>query len=53
VNDALLVRLQHLQVTRLLDEMDAEFGPVATQVTEEAARHWPGTPETPTRPSAG
>jgi len=44
VNDALRVRLQHLRVTRLLDEMDAEYGPVPAEVKEEVARRWPEAP---------
>ncbi|MGH3587874.1 MAG: hypothetical protein ACRDQ0_16285 [Pseudonocardia sp.] len=42
VNDALRVRLQHVRVARLLDEMDAEYGPVPDAVTEEVRREWPG-----------
>lgn len=41
VNDALRVRLQHVRVSRLLDEMDAEYGPVPDDVTEEVTRQWP------------
>lgn len=41
VNDALRVRLQHVRVTRLLDEMDIEFGPVPIEVADEVAREWP------------
>jgi hypothetical protein len=40
VNDALRVRLQHLRVSRLLDEMDLEYGPVPVEVAEEVAREW-------------
>jgi hypothetical protein len=43
VNDALRVRLQHIRVTRLLDDMDVEFGPVPDEVVEEVAREWPDT----------
>lgn len=43
VNDALRLRLQQLRITRLLDEMDSEFGPVPADVTREVAREWPGT----------
>jgi hypothetical protein len=43
VNDALRVRLQHIRVTRLLDDMDVEFGSVPDQVVEEVAREWPDT----------
>jgi hypothetical protein len=41
VNEALRVRLQQVRVSRLLDEMDAEYGPVADHVTEEVSREWP------------
>jgi hypothetical protein len=41
VNDALRVRLQHVRVSRLLDEMDAEYGAVPEAVTEEVRREWP------------
>ena len=44
VNDALRIRLQHIRVTRLLDEMDAEYGPVPAEVAEEVARRWPERP---------
>ena len=40
VNDALRLRLQHVRVTRLLDEMDEEFGPVPAAVAEEVAEQW-------------
>ncbi len=41
INDALRVRLQHVRVSRLLDEMDTEFGPVAAEIEEEVKRAWP------------
>ncbi len=41
VNDALRARLQQVRVTRLLDEMDDEFGPVPPEIAEEVAREWP------------
>lgn len=41
VNDALRVRLQQVRVTRLLDEMDDEFGRVPQTIAEEVAREWP------------
>lgn len=41
VNDALRLRLQHVRITRLLDDMDSEFGPVPADVAEEVAREWP------------
>jgi hypothetical protein len=50
VNDALRVRLQHVRVSRLLDEMDAEYGPVSDAVKEEVRREWPGPA---THPAAG
>lgn len=40
VNDALRVRLQHIRITRLLDAMDDEFGPVPDDVVEEVGRTW-------------
>jgi hypothetical protein len=40
VNDALRVRLQQLRIGRLLDEMDAEFGPVSDDVTGKVAAEW-------------
>jgi Arc/MetJ family transcription regulator len=41
INDALRVRLQHVRVSRLLDEMDTEFGPVPAEIEEEVRRAWP------------
>lgn len=41
VNDALRVRLQHLRVSRLLDEMDDEYGSVPAEVAKEVAARWP------------
>lgn len=40
VNEALRLRLQHVRVTRLLDEMDEEFGPVPASIAEEVAEQW-------------
>lgn len=40
VNDALRMRLQQVRITRLLDEMDTEFGPVPDEVGEEVRREW-------------
>lgn len=40
VNDALRVRLQHMRITRLLDAMDDEFGPVPDDVVEEVGHTW-------------
>lgn len=45
VNDALRLRLQHLRVGRLLDEMDAEFGPVPDEVVAGVEREWRGRDE--------
>ncbi len=41
VNDALRIKLQHIRITRLLDEMDSEFGPVPEEVSEEVRQQWP------------
>lgn len=41
VNEALRLRLQQVRVARLLDEMDAEYGPVPDEVVQEVAREWP------------
>ena len=41
INDALRIRLQHARVSRLLDEMDTEFGPVPAEVEEEVRQGWP------------
>ena len=41
INDALRVRLQHVRVSRLLDEMDTEFGRVPAEIEEEVRRAWP------------
>ncbi len=40
VNDGLRLRLQQVRITRLLDEMDDEFGPVPDDVAEEVAQEW-------------
>jgi Arc/MetJ family transcription regulator len=42
VNDALRVRLQHERLRRLLDEMDAEHGPVPEEEIARARKLWPG-----------
>jgi hypothetical protein len=54
VNDALRIKLQHVRMRRLLDEMDAEFGPVAEETAEEVRRQWPVADKRPRRahPSA-
>lgn len=44
VNEALRVRLQHVRVTRLLDAMDDEFGPVPDAVRQEVEAEWPASP---------
>lgn len=41
VNDALRVRLQHERLGRLLDEMDAELGPVQPEELARARRTSP------------
>jgi hypothetical protein len=41
INDALRTRLQHVRVSRLLDEMDEEFGPVPAEIEEEVRSGWP------------
>jgi hypothetical protein len=41
INDALRIRLQHARVSRLLDEMDTEFGPVPAEIAEEVRAGWP------------
>lgn len=45
VNDALRIRLQHERLERLLDEMDAEVGPVPADLIEDARKTWPDPPE--------
>lgn len=40
VNDALRTRLQQIRISRLLDDMDDEFGPVPEDVAEEVKRQW-------------
>lgn len=40
VNDGLRLRLQQVRVTRLLDEMDEEFGPVPENIAAEVAQQW-------------
>lgn len=52
INDALRIRLQHVRVSRLLDEMDTEFGPVPAEVEEEVRSEWPGGAQTDQLPSA-
>jgi hypothetical protein len=41
INDALRVRLQQARVSRLLDEMDQEYGPVPAAIEDEVSRAWP------------
>lgn len=52
INDALRVRLQHARVSRLLDEMDTEFGPVPAEIEEEVRREWPQAGRAERFPSA-
>jgi hypothetical protein len=40
IADAGRARIQRVGVRRLLDEMDAEFGPVPAEVAEDVARRW-------------
>lgn len=40
VNEGLRLRLQQVRVTRLLDEMDEEFGPVPPSIAKEVAEQW-------------
>jgi hypothetical protein len=41
VNDAVRIRLQHERLRRLLDDMDAELGPVPAEETARARKLWP------------
>lgn len=38
LNETLFVRLQHMRLEKMLDEMDAELGPVPDTVRDEARR---------------
>lgn len=40
VNDALRARLQQVRITRLLDEMDTEFGPIPDDVAQGVTAQW-------------
>ncbi len=42
VNDAVRIKIQHERLRRLLDDMDAEFGPVPAEETARARKSWPG-----------
>jgi len=53
VNDALRIRLQHERLGRLLDEMDSEFGPVPSEMVEEARKAWPDPPQGRRKPRHG
>ncbi len=44
VNDALRLRLQQERLRGLLDDMDAEYGPVRPQDLEDARTTWPDPP---------
>ena len=44
VNDALRIKLQQERLRALLDEMDAEFGPVPPDEIEDARKTWPDLP---------
>ncbi|MCG8462038.1 MAG: hypothetical protein MI919_37620 [Holophagales bacterium] len=41
VNRALERQLQHDRVSRLLEELDSEHGPVSRELREEARSAWP------------
>jgi Arc/MetJ family transcription regulator len=44
VNDALRIRLQQERLRSLLDDMDAEFGPLSPEDLERARKTWPDAP---------
>ena len=46
VNRALRNQLQHDRLTVLLDELEAEVGPVDPRVMEEVRQQWPAPNET-------
>lgn len=52
INEALRIRVQRARVSRLLDEMDTEFGPVPAEIEEEVRRGWPDHDRTDRLPSA-
>lgn len=52
VNAALRRQLQHDRLGALLDEMEAEAGPVPDEVMEEVRRAWPAA-EAPSEPAPG
>jgi len=47
VTDALRRQLQHDRIGELLDEMEAESGPIAEDLMEEARRVWRGPAAAP------
>lgn len=40
VNGVVAQRLQRARIKRMLDEMEAEFGPIPEEVRAEARRQW-------------
>jgi hypothetical protein len=53
VDSALRLQLQHERLRALLDEMDAEHGPIPEDVLEAVRREWPGKPRKHTSPPRG
>lgn len=53
VDSALRLQLQHERLRALLEEMDAEHGPIAEDILEEVRREWPGKPRKHTPPRRG
>lgn len=49
VNRALRSQLQHDRLTALLDELEAEAGPIDPRVMEEVRHEWPAPDETTDR----
>lgn len=40
VNELVAARLQQIRIRKLLDEMDAEFGPVPEEIRREVTAQW-------------
>jgi hypothetical protein len=40
VNDVVAQRLQQIRIAKMLDEFEAEFGPIPDEVRLEAERQW-------------
>ena len=53
INEALRRQLQHDRIGKLLDEMDAEFGPVPEEMIEEAGKIWHGSDARSSRRRSG